>query len=253
MYKQILVRSTIVLFMSSGAALAGDVSAQGASGFDWTGAYAGVNVGGGFGTFDHPFSIDSTAPAANILNGSLDISAGGFIGGVQTGYNWQSGQMVLGVETDIQASAVKAEDSLSIDASGLGGPAINGEVGTKVDWFGTLRARMGFTPTDRLMVYGTAGLAYGHVKSYLSGTITGIAPAGTLDLSESKTKVGWAAGAGAEYAITGNWSLKSEYLYTDLGKTTLYSGDLGSGLPLNATLKNDVSFHTFRIGLNYRF
>lgn len=249
-----LIGTTAALFLSSGAVLAADFSAPGETTFDWSGAYVGVNVGGGFGTFDHPFSAGTTAPAATLLEGSLDISAGGFLGGVQGGYNWQSGMMVFGVETDIQGSAVKAEDALRLNIGGVGGVDINGEAGTKVDWFGTLRARMGFTPTDRLMVYGTAGVAYGRVKSYINGDINfGGAPVARLDESVSDSKAGWAAGAGAEYAITNNWTLKSEYLYTDFGKSTLYSGDLGTGLPINATLKNDVSFHTFRIGLNYKF
>lgn len=254
MVNQLLMKTTVLLLLSSGAAFAADASAPADTGFDWTGVYAGVNVGGGFGTFDHPFSAGTTLPPATLLDGSLDISAGGFLGGAQAGYNWQSGQMVFGVETDIQGSAVKAENALNLNIGGPGGIDVNGEAGTKVDWFGTLRARMGFTPTDRLMVYGTAGVAYGRVKSYIDGDISVLgALAGSIDESSAKTKAGWTAGAGAEYAVTNNWTIKSEYLYTDFGKSTLYSGDLGTGLPINATLKNDVSFHTIRIGLNYRF
>lgn len=223
--------------------------------FSWTGGYIGLNAGGGFGTFDHPFSVvdPTTTPATQLLGGSLDITAGGFIGGVQAGYNWQSGQVVYGVEADFQGSTVKAEDKLDLNVGGVGGVDLSGKAGTKVDWFGTVRARIGYAASDRFMVYGTGGLAYGHVKSYINGDITsGGALVGSIDESKSKTKAGWTIGAGAEYAITNNWTLKSEYLYTDLGKTTLYQGDI-FGAGVDASLKNDVAFHTVRIGVNYKF
>lgn len=257
MFKKTLVVSAAALLATAGSAFAADavIGEAPIASFDWTGGYVGVNVGGGFGTFDHPYSVVTTAaPVTSLLGGSLDITAGGFLGGVQAGYNWQSGQFVFGVETDFQGSAVKAEDSLSLNVGGVGGVDINGKAGTKVDWFGTVRGRIGYAATERFMVYGTGGLAYGHIKSYINGDVSlGGATVATLDESASKTKAGWTIGAGAEYALADNWTLKSEYLYTDFGKTTLYSGDLGSGLPINASLKNDVAFHTFRIGLNYKF
>lgn len=224
--------------------------------FDWSGAYVGANLGGGFGKFKHPFEVTdlTTTPPASVASGSLDITAGGFLGGVQAGYNWQSGQMVYGVEADFQGSAVKAEDSLNFNLfPGIpGAPTLSGKAGTKLDWFGTVRARIGYTPVDRFMIYATGGLAYGHVKSYIDGTLTSGGSSGSINESASKTKAGWTVGAGAEYAINTNWTLKSEYLYTDLGKATLYDGDL-LGAGSNVTLKNDVAFHTVRIGLNYKF
>ncbi|MFC6447037.1 outer membrane protein [Shinella zoogloeoides] len=257
--KRLLVRTTAVLLISSGAAYAADLTEPApatfeervASNFDWSGAYVGVNVGGGFGTFDHPFAITAPAPVGTVVDGSVDISAGGFLGGVQAGYNWQNGDFVFGAEADFQGSAVKAEDSLSVNTvPPFGAGSIDGEAGTKVKWFGTVRARAGVSPVDRLLVYGTAGLAYGKVESYLNANVTGGGPIGNIDVSKSNTKAGWTVGAGAEYAVTNNWTIKSEYLYTDLGKTTLINADLFGA---NATLKNDVSFHTIRIGLNYKF
>lgn len=259
MMKMFAVITAAAVVVSAGTAFSADLSEpvpasfeeRVASNFDWTGGYVGVNVGGGFGKFKHPFDITGGVPAATLLNGSLDITSGGFLGGAQAGYNWQNGGFVLGAEVDFQGSAVKAEDSLSLNIGGPGGIDINGDAGTKVQWFGTVRARVGATPADRLLVYGTAGLAYGKVKSYIDGNITaGGAPVAAINESKSDTKVGWTAGAGAEYAFTNNWTIKSEYLYTDLGKTTLINANVGG---FNARLRNDVSFHTFRVGLNYKF
>nr|AHZ55733.1 L7/L12-TOmp31 fusion protein [synthetic construct] len=113
---------------------------------------------------------------------------------------------------------------------------------TKVEWFGTVRARLGYTATERLMVYGTGGLAYGKVKSAFNlGD-----DASALHTWSDKTKAGWTLGAGAEYAINNNWTLKSEYLYTDLGKRNLVDVD-------NSFLESKVNFHTVRVGLNYKF
>ncbi|TPJ46733.1 porin family protein [Mesorhizobium sp. B2-7-1] len=214
--KQILLATALVL--ATGTAYAADVlqEAPVAASYDWTGAYIGVNAGGGFGTFK--LSPSGGGP------GSIDLSASGFLGGIQAGYNWQAGQFVYGVEADFQGADIKGDLSIS-------GPFLE----TKIDWFGTLRARIGYTPVDRFLVYGTGGLAYGHEKISAPG----------LDLS--KTKVGWTVGAGAEYAITNNWSLKSEYLYTDLGKATFNPGGGGVGVDVK------VPFHTVRVGLNYKF
>ncbi len=214
--KQLLLATVLVL--ATGTAYAADVlqEAPVAASFDWTGAYIGLNAGGGFGTF-------KLSPTSGGGSG-FDLSAGGFLGGIQAGYNWQSGQLVYGVETDFQGSDVKASFS-------TGG----GTLETKIDWFGTLRARLGYTPVDRFMVYGTGGLAYGHEK-ISSGPI-----------SLSKTRTGWTVGAGAEYALNTNWTIKSEYLYTDLGKATFTTGGGGGGIDVKAP------FHTVRIGVNYKF
>lgn len=213
--------------------------------FSWTGGYIGINAGYAGGKFKHPFAltIDDGDIEGN-ADGSLDVTSSGFVGGVQAGYNYQfDNGFVLGAEADFQGSNVKGEVKFNA-FDGFNG--ISGKAGTKVEWFGTVRARLGYTATERLLVYGTGGLAYGKVKSYadfdLDGTGGGI--------SSSKTKAGWTIGAGAEYAFTNNWTLKSEYLYTDLGKRNLisYADEDGS-----FNLDNKVKFHTVRVGLNYKF
>lgn len=208
--------------------------------FSWTGGYIGVNAGYAGGKFKHPFDVNIRDGAGsdwqNIANGSLNVTSSGFVGGVQAGYNWQMDQYVVGLETDIQASGLKGEVSGSLNNF------IDAKAGTKVSWFGTTRVRLGYTPVDRFLVYATGGVAYGKVKSYAEINGDGI--------SASKTKVGYTVGAGAEYAITNNVTIKSEYLFTDLGKMNLF--DI-SGQDFNASAEAKVQFHTVRVGLNYKF
>ncbi|ASU69328.1 porin family protein [Brucella melitensis] len=189
---------------------------------------------------------------AQDFSGSLDVTASGFVGGVQAGYNWQlANGLVLGGEADFQGSTVKSKlvDNGDLSDIGVAGNLSGDEsfgLKTKVQWFGTVRARLGFTPTERLMVYGTGGLAYGKVKTSLSAYDDGE----SFSAGNSKTKAGWTLGAGVEYAVTNNWTLKSEYLYTDLGKRSFNYIDEEN---VNINMENKVNFHTVRLGLNYKF
>lgn len=213
--------------------------------FIWTGGYVGVNAGYAGGKFKHPFSGDGFGYDGS-MDGSLDVTSSGFVGGVQAGYNWQINQTVIGLETDFQGSGVKGEVSGNLAYDGF--DFIDARASTKVNWFGTTRARVGYVPTERFMVYATGGAAYGKVKSSASFSVDGGDFGG--EISKSKTKFGYVAGAGAEYAVTNNVTLKTEYLYTDLGKMNLvnFNDDYSS---FSADAK--VKFHTVRVGLNYKF
>ena len=187
--------------------------------FSWTGGYIGLNAGyaGGKNKFN-AYNVDASAKD----------NSNGFLGGIQAGYNWQFDQMIVGLETDIQGAGLKSDAELSIGGATYGAEA-------KINWFGTTRARLGYTPVDRFMVYATGGVAYGKIKASYG------------DFSQSDTKVGYTVGAGAEYALTNNVTLKSEYLYTDLGKLKL---DDAAG---NRFGEVKAPFHTVRVGVNYKF
>lgn len=212
--------------------------------FSWTGGYIGLNAGYAGGKFKHPIGTEfEESQQTRLINGpsgSLDITASGFVGGIQAGYNWQFNQTVVGIETDIQATNLKGEFTGSID--NFGGI----EAGTKIKWFGTTRVRLGYVPTERFLIYATGGVAYGKVQTYAAiydnvGEGEGI--------SNSETRVGYTVGAGAEYAINNNWTIKSEYLYTDLGKTKFSIGNDLSRVNVEAK----TPFHTVRVGVNYKF
>lgn len=183
--------------------------------YNWTGFYAGINGGWGWGTG----SFDGTV-ASGDLKGS-----GGLIGGT-IGYNWQFNQVVWGVETDLDWSGIKGDDNCSRGT----------RCEVKNDWLGTARLRLGWA-NDRWMPYLTGGLAYGDVKANVNGF-----PGG------SDTRVGWTAGGGMEFALTAPWTAKLEYLYVDLG-------DFDCGTRCGGSKPDSVNFHSHivRAGLNYRF
>lgn len=251
MNKKLLATAAVALVWA-GAAQAADpiiyeqplMSPQPIAQFDWSGFYVGANAGYGGGTFEHPFAIDDVIGDFDLI-GSLDISAGGGLAGVQAGYNMQFNQWVAGVETDIQWSGIKGELAAGATFTAPGAPTFGLAGGTEVEWFGTLRARLGYTPVDRFLVYGTGGLAYGRVNSYYEGDL-----GGAFGDSTSDTEWGWTVGAGVEYAFTDRLSMKTEYLYTDLGERTLFDGTVFGE---DVSIGSDVKFHTVRAGLNFHF
>ncbi len=184
--------------------------------FSWTGLYVGINGGYGWGKADLS-NIGGTA--------SVD-GKGGLVGGT-IGYNLQTGTWVWGFEGDIDYSWIKGTNSTA--AICIAGCEF------KNDWFGTARGRLGYS-FDRWLPYITAGAAFAHAKFGPTG--------GTTD---TKTEVGWTAGVGAEYAFSGGWSGKLEYLYADLGKFTC--GAVTCGVDTEVKYKTNL----FRVGVNYRF
>jgi outer membrane immunogenic protein len=180
--------------------------------FTWTGFYLGLNGGGGWGTS----RWDRT--------GDFDLS-GGVIGGT-AGFNWQTGQVVIGIEGDADWSGV----------SGTTTPLCPAGCATRNDWLGTVRGRLGYS-FDRFLPYITGGVAAGDIRTITPGFA-----------GATQTNLGWALGAGVEVAIAGNWSAKAEYLHVDLGS---FNCALSCGL----VTPDNVSFRAnlLRGGVNYRF
>jgi outer membrane immunogenic protein len=249
--------------------------------YSWTGWYVGLNAGGGWGGDGIDNSLTpgacnrSAAECAAVfaslnavLGGSFDIHPSGFIGGGQIGYNYQNGVFVWGIETDFQGADVKGSASTAVSVVPPGFPTVlvtgTGTGSEKLDWFGTLRGRLGWTPTPPLLVYATGGLAYGHVQTdasfsgqtFISGTQL---TTGSTAISQSDTRAGWTLGGGLEWMFAPQWSVKAEYLYYDLGTVTLNQTFtlLGVGNPRNindniqsvAHYKGNIA----RVGLNYKF
>ncbi|MEJ2432291.1 MAG: porin family protein [Pseudolabrys sp.] len=186
--------------------------------YNWTGVYAGINGGGGFG------HSDWNLPAGT---SGFDLS-GGLVGGT-FGYNYQMNRVVLGLEGDIDWSNIKGDTTAGTNICA----GISCE--TRNQWLATARGRIGYA-FDRVLPYITGGGAFGDVK---------MTPAGVG--SETDTRAGWTVGAGVEAALAGHWTAKVEYLYVDLGKANCSAATCGAS--------TEVSFDTnvVRAGLNYRF
>jgi outer membrane immunogenic protein len=252
--------------------------------FSWTGVYAGVNIGYGFGTGEsaNGFQTFDAITLAPILPIFIAVPGGatwtaptnlsGIIGGFQLGANYQlNSWLVLGVETDIQGAGLSSNTAVTASFLRFGLlPEVGlANFGTRVDWYGSLRARVGITPlAPNLMIYGTGGLAYGDVRSRFDFTslatiaIIGYQASGTA--YNHNIEFGWTAGAGLEWAPASfpNWSVRVEYLYTDLGQTTLSTAGSGAltivGIPILQTANGATNttynrWHSVRAGRNYRF
>jgi outer membrane immunogenic protein len=208
--------------------------------YSWTGLYWGVNVGYSWGREKDDLTVAAFGAAA-ILSDHQKVD--GVIGGFQSGYNYQFGQWVFGLETDIQASGQKGSTSYCLFAN----CGVNVFTEHKLPWFGTARSRLGVLVAPTVLLYGTAGAAYGQVKSDLIATAGG---ATVATLSTKDTRAGWTAGAGIEGVIGGGWTAKLEYLYIDLGKETT-TATLGNFAA--ATLDRRFTDNIVRVGFNYRW
>ena len=166
--------------------------------YSWAGPYIGGNLGYAWGSVDN----NPTKPS-------------GVSGGVQGGYNWQSGPLVFGVEGDIQITG--ADDTFA--PWKFSNP-----------WFGTVRGRAGYA-FNNIYLYGTGGLAFGELR------------AETFGLSETHTNAGWTVGVGAEFGLVQNWTAKIEYLYVDLSNSNFSITGVSNG----------YRFGVVRAGVNYHF
>lgn len=177
--------------------------------YNWTGFYAGINAGYGFGT--STWSLLSTG----------DIKPKGVVAGGTLGYNWQSGMFVAGIEADGAWANINNTATLA----GVTATA-------KIDALATVRGRIG-AAFNQIMLYGTGGLAVADTK--VSATALGIT------VSDSKTQTGWTAGAGIEWMFIPRWSLKAEYLYRRFDNVTLFGVSTGN-IALNSG-QVGVNFH----------
>ena len=224
------------------------------SAFSWEGVYIGPHIGYGWGDADTRVSpLPDAATFVNLAPTTLSPNPDGLLGGGQLGVNWQRQPLVFGVEKDFSWSGMSGSDVVSPITQNNGTPFL-GTITTHqdTDWFGTLRGRVGFTPTQKVLIYGTGGLAYGRVNYSAD---TDFRPQGTIQYPAdfSKTNVGWTVGGGAEIALGKGWSVKVEYLYYDLGRESFTANPSPANPPFQVAYKWDTAAHTMNVGLNYRF
>ena len=200
--KKLLLTSVALTALFGGSAFAADLRPAYKAAplpppvYSWTGIYWGVNVGYSWGEAKN----DVTLLGVGTVSGSQKMD--GVIGGFQAGYNYQFGAWVWGFETDIQASGQKGGETFPGVL-----PLTTVSTDHKLDWFGTSRSRLGFLATPNVLLYGTAGVAYGEVKDSATVNVVGV---GSATSTFKDLKAGWTAGAGIEGAFGGGWSAKLE-------------------------------------------
>jgi outer membrane immunogenic protein len=254
----------LLAVMTGGSALAADLPGRAPppppppAPFSWTGAYFGIDAGYSWASATGGYSISSATlsgippviPTVD-ASGSHALHMRGGLVGAEAGYNWQANDsFVLGVEGDA-------------NWSGLSGSMVNGgpipvvggvySIGQqfKTDFYGSLRGRLGFTPLDRLMIFGTGGAAFTHINYASAFTDTFNE---NENVSIKGLKTGWVVGAGVEYALASNWSTKIEYLRSQFAA----SSGAGTALLTDGTIATvahstgSFGINTVRIGLNYQ-
>lgn len=193
---------------------------------DWTGIYAGVNLGYSVGNNPNTYTVTDRPPIGTIFAETYRTSPQGVVGGGQVGANWQIANWVTGIEADIQGT------SQSDSACVLGcttNIALGGFLSTvqqKLPWFGTVRGRFGATAGPALF-YVTGGLAYGDVVTNISQNPGALS---FVTASANQIKAGWTVGGGIEAALIGNWPAKSNISMSTSGRRTLPSSTLFLGL-----------------------
>lgn len=287
--------ASIAVMLSSAAAgeelRAGSTSA---APYQWSRYYVGVHGGDGWGDPSVGWSGNPAAEAVYLSSGGLarstTINPRGFLGGLHTGYDHQLGRFVVGIETDLAYANIRGSGTSStgntialVDTSGLplwttdSHSQFQSSAGQVLHSLGTLRGRVGVLATDRILLYGTGGLAYG--RATVSATVTNSGVVDNVYItnnshgegrmpffaeqfpachdictsgSVSRWLVGGAVGAGLEYAFTDQWTARIEYLYYNLG--TLSATFVDPRLPAYAFNASALfAGSVARFGLTYHF
>jgi len=197
--------------------------------YNWTGFYLGINGGFGTGTSNWSDGVIGTT-------GSFPTS--GFLVGGTAGVNYQIAEYVFGIESDGDWTNLRGNSGSTCGGiAAVVTPPVSCQ--TQSRWLATVRGRVGYA-FDRILLYGTAGAAFGNVQ-------TGLNPPSTFD---SAVEAGWTIGAGVEVAFAQNWTAKAEYLFVDLPNATCTTaancgGAAGSIVSFNENI--------IRAGVNYKF
>ncbi len=249
----------------------------------WTGFYVGGSAGYGWGSRSNfnltglngagraildPAASPFVPPTVAVPSGSFRTE--GAFAGLQGGYNLQFARnWVAGIETDFSMSSIAGRDEIGNVRVGFN-DFFKTSGSSDLEWFGTLRGRLGVLPWDNLLIYATGGLAYGRVKTasviFVTGGLgigglpdaTTIACSGSPCLagSASRTSTGWTAGGGIEYALSPTWSIKAEYLHIDLDFRQSFVMQVqapNTGNALASAVFSDYSIDIVRVGMNYKF
>ena len=270
--KEILLAGAAFAALVAGPAMAADLPARTpvykapvvAAGYNWTGFYVGGNVGYAgviptprryspvrfLGcTYVTPVNLNAFGAA-----GTGSYSADRFTGGLQMGYNLQYGAAIVGWELDFNAFSLRGSRSAGGLVPNGVGQSFTTTTATDTDWLFTARGRLGWTVAPSYLVYVTGGVAVTKLKVSNAFADTFV-PITSGASSSSSTKAGWVAGGGLEWAVSGNWTIKAEYLYVDFGSVSTNASVLAPDNPVpdQLTTSADLRANIVRVGFNYRF
>jgi outer membrane immunogenic protein len=183
------------------AAVASMAPAQAQVTNQWNGLYVGVN--GGYAWQDAGGTFDNLGTNTS-LNG-LDLN-GALVGG-QVGYNWQSAQLLLGVEFDAMTLADGGENINTPSAPNAS------VLGADMNYLASVRGRLGWAINNWLL-FGSVG--WGFSQFEFTQNVPATAFAHKIRLDDS----GLAYGGGVEWMMTYGVSLRAEYLRYDIGASS---------------------------------
>jgi outer membrane immunogenic protein len=238
-----LTVSALLIAAPFGAASAADMPLKAPivapAAYSWTGCYIGAKVGAGAYNTDYQFF--TSAPSG-------ERGVGGVYGG-EAGCNYQTGQLVVGIEGEGFGSSMKATSNRNFSPAGI---LDNVTATARNTWDYNIAARFGLA-VDRALIYGKAGLVVGDFKYNASGISTG----GIETETGSNHMTGLLIGVGLEYGITANWSAKFEYDYLGFqDKSTLMTQCFpGTTTPCFPEAFRNIGAdkQIVEFGLNYRF
>jgi outer membrane immunogenic protein len=217
--------------------------------FSWTGMYAGVHGGYGWGnngTRDtHFFNQINGAitplgvPDLEEIPAGLGINSRGFLGGGHFGFNYQMNRLVVGGEVDLSYTGIKGSAGVSGTVTSGGPPVTQPFSMTHSQHYqllASVRARAGVTVLDNLLLYGTGGFAWTSVEQSLRLAFGGVGGT-TYSGTGTQSPYGWVAGGGGEYALTRNLIARVEYLHYEFSSTRFSAGG-DNVFQLRATFNN---------------
>ncbi|PDT87009.1 hypothetical protein CO669_27535 [Bradyrhizobium sp. Y36] len=223
-------------------------------GYSWSGFYIGVN--GGYAWNNSSDVAVSGTPLITVSQpGTVPFTVGlrpeGYLIGGQVGWNYQFGAGLVGIEADFDYADINHSRNVDLPIVGTN---VRTSASEKIDFFGTVRGRLGGIVSQRLLLFVTGGLAYANVRD--TANINEFFNAPVLGrqfiANASDLRFGWTLGAGAEWAFARNWSAKAEYLYYDLGSRTITGGQTNPVGADFATYNFSTRGSIVKAGLNYK-
>ena len=244
--------------------------------WSWTGFYVGGFVGW---AGDREDAVSTALPSPGfgapavggadlagfgLLPTAHNLNRDGFIGGAYAGYNWQSGQWLLGVEADVAyLDRTTSNAQALIQTFGLGPPQ-RGVMTVTADghWLGSVRGRVGVT-FNKVLLYATGGVAFRDDSGYSAAVVPNAVapdlngwPGGVVRFGGNQ--VGYAAGVGGEWMISPNWILRAEYLHYGFKGATGTLGVVADTCTAAVNCRfvvstSDRNIDTARVGIAYKF